>query len=92
MVVGTISDITKNLPHNQAKANCINCDYDWIAVVKVGVTEFECPKCKKMKGFFIETVIPHTEEIWMCDCGCQLFYIGNISIYCSECGVEQSFP
>jgi hypothetical protein len=47
-------------------------------------------KCKVYTLYKAETpVIP--DDVWECNCGCQLFYINPEGWTCSNCGTYQIF-
>jgi hypothetical protein len=78
-------------PHLKGYAKCLACNHKWIAIVPVGVSEFECPNCGSFKGVYQEFVIDGP-EIWVCQYGCDIFRITPDYIYCVNCGTEQTFP
>lgn len=71
------------------QARCVGCRHEWVAVAPIGATEFECPACSALKGFFIGTYSP--EERWECACECDLFYMTRTGAMCINCGVRQEF-
>ena len=78
-------------PHLSGEIKCFNCGYKWhgISLLKEGkVLPVECPKCKKMYGFFIYPILPNENEIiYECKCGGELFYILKYGIRCIRCGL-----
>lgn len=45
-----VVSLDEHRPHNASYCACIQCAADWSCVHPPEVTEFECPKCKKMTG------------------------------------------
>lgn len=78
-------------PHLTGDAKCLACGHEWVAVAPVGGSEFECPQCGCMKGVYQMFVIDDP-EIWVCNCGCDIFRVTPDYIYCVNCGTEQTFP
>lgn len=67
---------------------CFGCRHEWTAEADVGVTEFECPTCATMKGRRMGVVLPKDGELWVCNCGNELFFITPIGgPLCANCGV-----
>lgn len=78
-----------NDPHGHGEAFCLGCGHEWQAVVPLGTTRLECPKCHSMKGLLKFEFIP--EEMWECGCGNRLFYITSDGHVCANCGAEQNY-
>ena len=78
-------------PHLSGLAQCISCKHRWQAVALVGTKELECPECGLNKGRFRNVCMPpQDEQIWVCDCGCELFVVSKKNGYmCVECGLYQ---
>lgn len=72
-------------PYMTGPARCLACEYEWTAVVPVGVVGLECPKCGIMKGF-LRYPVERQELEWTCNCGNRLFRITPDGIYCPHCG------
>ena len=68
------------------EAICSSCHYRWVAVAPIGTKELSCPACLTNKGRFIEYVAPGFDEIYQCNCGNNLFYLGINCAQCIECG------
>ena len=76
-------------PHISGEAFCIGCNHHWQGVWPLGVTEFECPECKRMMGRSTYEVSPHPESrVYECLCGNQLFHVLDDRIHCPNCGQQ----
>jgi hypothetical protein len=75
-------------PHLRGLARCLACDVCWEAVAPVGVLAgLECPDCSLAKGVFVGLCDPEAAVRFVCDCGCDLFYILPHALQCLQCGV-----
>lgn len=78
----------------EGPAHCIGCKHQWHAVVPVGDLWLKCPSCEAHKGILD---YPHgveedgITEIWLCNCGGDVFYILRHATYCCNCGLPQNF-
>lgn len=79
-------------PHGQGAAFCMGCGNEWQAVVPVGTTSFECPKCFTHHGHFKFPFAPPTNTVWTCNCENQFFNVTEAGIFCPKCGHYQEFP
>lgn len=78
-------------------ARCLVCGHEWDATQKV--LEFaempdtlECPKCGSFRGFFKYPSAPKEgSQVWVCNCGCDLFYITEDGMMCRNCGRKAVF-
>jgi len=78
-------------PHISGEAFCIGCNHHWQGVWPLGVTEFECPECKRMTGKSTFEVAPGEGSlVYECHCGNQLFHILGDRIHCPNCGQQTS--
>lgn len=68
---------------------CIACQFEWFYELPSGVTEFECPNCKTMKGRMKYECLRFEEAHFTCNCGNQYFLITPERIYCPNCGLDQ---
>ena len=76
-------------PHVQGKAFCIACNHNWRGVWPLGVTELECPECKRMMGRSTFEISPQEGQmVYECNCGNQLFNILSDRIHCPSCGQQ----
>ena len=85
-------------PHLVGTGKCLDCGAEWKAVATVGTTHLECPQCKTSRGVLAGPVDAHVgEQVWTCNCGCELFKIvatptGQFEcILCIKCGKGQQF-
>ena len=77
-------------PHATGEAKCEKCNHKWVAVVHVGVTDFECPKCEFCFGAFIGPTVPEEGGYkWRCLCGWDTFSIVPDGPMCRQCGTIQ---
>lgn len=75
-------------PHLTGEAKCLGCKHEWQAVAPVGTDQLECPKCQTMQGIFMYPISPREDiEVWVCDCGCPLYWIVADGFLCYRCGV-----
>lgn len=88
----------RNDPHLSGRAKCLQCGHEWVAVVPVGTTVFECPECKLERGVMQGLCnVPDGHKNWTCNCGCDLFRVTAtpqgkfMGIMCLLCGLDQSF-
>ena len=79
------------ISHICGDAKCLNCKNEWVATAPVGTHELECPGCETFLGVFIWPTAPASEEVWTCNCGCQLFYIVEDGNQCYKCGDLHTF-
>jgi hypothetical protein len=79
-------------PHSHGEAFCFACDHTWQCVAPVGVTEFECPNCRAMKGRYKFAHYPSEGQLVReCNCGNQLFYLTPEGHMCANCGIYQQY-
>lgn len=93
MLIDNVVKLNDMRSHLSGKARCLQCGYEWVAVVPAGITTtFECPHCHTLKGVYENPCIPQRDvEIWTCNCGCDVFHITHESAFCIMCGAEQYF-
>lgn len=74
---------------NTGPARCLHCKHEWVAVAPAGVVDFECPACGLYKGHRIGICVPPAdEEIWICQCGGDLFMLRRHGPpLCVKCGL-----
>jgi hypothetical protein len=79
-------------PHGTGEAKCSGCQYEWTAVVPVGVVDLECPKCLTMKGrlVFPYELADGTLER-RCVCQNNLFKLTPEGYFCPNCGDYMSY-
>ena len=78
--------------HGQGESFCLQCGHTWQAVVPTGVTRFECPECRTMKGLMRFEFRPAEGQlVWECRCGNRLFYMTQDGHLCANCGIYQSY-
>lgn len=79
-------------PHVSGEAFCIGCSHTWAGVWPLGVTELECPECKRMMGRSKYEVMPPKGTLsFTCKCGNQLFGVLEDRIHCPNCGAQTFF-
>lgn len=69
-------------------ARCLHCRHAWEARVLVGtISSLECPHCGLFKGVLEGLIEPGPDgRRWVCDCGCDLYYILPDGVQCLQCG------
>ena len=72
-------------PHLSGEAMCLACQHKWISVAPVGETNLTCPACKLNRGEFVGNCA-YDGDHYTCKCGCSLFRITPMAIYCPRCG------
>jgi hypothetical protein len=76
------------VPHLRGPARCLGCGYRWEAVAPEGtITSLECPDCARFHGVFEGVTEPEHGTRFVCDCGCDLYYILPSGCQCLMCGV-----
>lgn len=75
----------------RGRARCSGCRHEWEAIAPVGSVMLECPGCHTMKGLYVYPVADGVGERWVCNCGCDLFYVKQDGYQCYICGVFQTF-
>lgn len=74
-------------PWINGKARCIGCGHEWQAVTPAGKPQgLECPECHALKGVIRGMAIAEG-EIFICDCGNDLYFIYRNGMLCANCGV-----
>lgn len=82
----------KSDPHASGEAVCLACKHTWTAVAPVGTAQLECPECGTERGVWKYPFSPAVgEELWQCNCGCELFYIIPDGHMCYGCGTKQVY-
>lgn len=88
--MGDVVDINENKPHITGSVRCIECHYEWVAVVAEADWQkfpwLECPKCKLEKGRFHGHFLPDDRNCFHCNCGNELFYATRQGVFCPSCG------
>ncbi len=74
----------------EGPALCLECRYQWHAVVPAGTWWLQCPSCETDKGRFQGPIIPGG-EMWTCQCGNEMFMLQRNRFFCNRCGLGQSF-
>lgn len=81
-----------DVQHGSGQAFCFACKHEWVGVVPTGVTEFECPSCGTMKGRWKFEFAPSgDQEVRVCGCSNQLFYLTREGHMCANCGIYQRY-
>lgn len=84
-------------PSLEGPAKCLDCQHRWIAVAphdqeRGELKWLECPACSLMRGRFIyDIALPEGWPRWVCNCGCDLMFIGDNWVRCGNCGKTQTF-
>lgn len=87
-----VTNLDDYRPHGAGEAKCLACGYEWVAVAPTGTLQLECSECGLMKGVFKGLYYPSKDdEIWVCNCGNDLFVIAKRGIICTKCGTWQVF-
>ena len=74
------------------EAFCLQCNYEWIAILNTGITQLQCPECKTMKGLLKFPFHVSKDELYReCNCGNYLFYITPEGHLCPNCGNYQTY-
>ena len=83
---------TKEIRSLRGPARCLHCGHEWEAVTPEGiVASLECPQCSLYKGVLQGVTEPDHSTRWVCNCGCDLFYIlPSDGCQCLMCGVIAS--
>ena len=70
-------------------AICTHCKHEWTAVTPVGNHDnLECYACGLFMGIIGAPVVPR--EVWVCDCGSELFCLTKAGAACRACGLVSS--
>lgn len=79
--------------HASGKARCLDCKYEWIAVLETPYTgSLECPECKLCRGGLKYPMAPNENvAAWLCNCGCDHFWIVKGGSLCVGCGAVSTF-
>lgn len=81
-----VYDLDAFRPHLSGPARCLTCRYRWGAVAPTGtMVGLECPQCGLLHGIFEGLVAPQTR--FVCQCGCDIYYILPAGFMCVQCGV-----
>ena len=81
---------SKEKEHLCGSALCLACKHIWEAVAPVGtICSLECPECGVFKGIFRGVTQPDGQR-FVCNCGCDLYYIVLDGYQCLMCGVFAS--
>ena len=76
----------------EGSAFCLQCAHTWTAIAPSGTVRLECPECHTEKGLFkFDCVPPEGTQIWVCNCGNDLFFITPVGHLCPNCGNYVSF-
>ncbi len=77
-----------NSPHVSGAARCLECHHEWVAVAPLETRWLDCPTCGLEKGRFLGAY-QRSEARWVCNCGNDLFYVFDGSVFCPNCGESQ---
>lgn len=78
--------------HGSGPAFCLSCNHTWSAVVPMGTTILECPACHRHTGRLKFEFYPSDDQqVRVCDCGNQLFYLTPEGHLCANCGIYQRY-
>ncbi|TAN51578.1 MAG: hypothetical protein EPN21_06295 [Methylococcaceae bacterium] len=74
----------------EGPALCLACRHEWVAVAPVGTDWLECPGCALSKGRFRGPTYPEHDQIFICECGNDLFVLSRQhGMLCPNCGLWQ---
>jgi hypothetical protein len=75
-------------PHLRGPARCLRCEHHWEGVSPEGIiSSLECPGCGLFTGVFEGVTEPEHGTRWVCNCGCDLFFLLPDGCQCLMCGV-----
>lgn len=86
--MGEVHDIGEARPHTTGRARCLDCKHEWIAVAPCEMVWLDCPSCTLVRGRYIFN-FERSGYHWTCQCGCDLFHVSAIGVYCPNCGEWQ---
>ena len=84
-------------PHKETSfyegdAICLECKREWIAVIKIGTWQLECPSCSTFKGVYKYPFnFKEGTLVRQCNCGCEYFLISTEGHLCAKCGAYQEY-
>lgn len=82
----------KEEPTACGEAFCIACGHEFVAVVPVGLEEFECPQCRTHKARYRFSFRPPAGSlVRKCCCDNDLFYLTPEGHLCANCGTYQEY-
>lgn len=87
--MGDVVNILDRQPHLSGEAKCLACGDEWVAVAPVGTATLECTACGLHKGVFKRLCGPSDGVVWICNCGCDAFYIDRMGVRCLVCASIQ---
>lgn len=74
--------------HLRGPARCLSCRHEWEAVTPEGcIASLECPACALFTGVLQGVSQPENGVCFVCNCGCDLYYILPDGLQCLRCGV-----
>lgn len=76
--------------HLSGPCRCLVCGHKWMGVAPVGtVSRLECPSCGGEHGFFeVPPGLQDGTSRFVCNCGCDNFYILQDGYCCVRCAWE----
>jgi len=79
--------------HASGQARCIDCKYEWIAVLATPYSgSLECPECKSCRGGLKYPMAPNENVYaWRCNCDCDHFWVVANGVLCVGCGAVTTF-
>jgi hypothetical protein len=91
-VIDLAAEREARMPHCQGEARCLACGHTWRAVAPTGVNEMECPECALLRGVWVHPLsLEDGAVIWRCNCGGELFFLGEDAPTCATCGAVQNW-
>lgn len=87
--MNNVVSLQERKPHMAGEAKCLACTHEWIAVAPIGSYVLVCPSCSLEKGVFKRLCGPENDIVWVCNCGCDQFYIDQKGVRCLVCATIQ---
>jgi hypothetical protein len=88
--MSNVVSLDSRRPHMAGEAKCLECGHKWAAAVAIGTVGLECPSCNLPKGAMVGLAGPDDGVVWMCNCGCDVFYIDTRGVRCLRCATVQT--
>ena len=90
--MGEVVNLTKEQPHVAAKAVCLACRHEFLAVAATGTQYLTCPNCDLERATWKFPLSPPGREMWFCGCGGELFTLTRAQPHCATCGKASGWP
>ena len=90
--MGDVVSFFDRAPHSAGRAKCLGCSHEWDAVAAIGSECLECHECGMHKGEFMGNYVPSVEDdVYVCNCGSDSFFVLRTGVFCRGCGAETPF-